>query len=170
MTKTVPNSVKKYTGLSFCIAASIAVSACGNARETRGYYFDTELADAIAPGVDNRQSVNSTLGSPTIPALFSDNTWYYVSSSMRVRPIFWPETTQHRVMAIHFNESGVVANVENFDLSDTQPVSPVGDKTPTKGRHLSFFQSVFGTVGTFSGQQGRGGNNGNNGNPTGPNG
>lgn len=168
MTKTAPSSLKKHAALGFCVAASIAVSACGNARDNRGYFFDKELADAIAPGVDNRQSVNSTLGSPTIPALFDDKTWYYVSSRMRVRPIFWPETVDHRVLAITFNDRGVVENVNNLDMTAIREINPAPGKTPTKGRNLNFFQQLFGTVGTVSGQQGPNGSN--NGNPTGPNG
>ncbi len=167
MNKTMPHPYKKFVTLALCITIGVTVSSCGNRRETRGYLFDNDLANAIAPGVDNRQSVYSTLGSPTIPATFNDDKWYYVSTQVRVRPIFWPEAQTHRVMAVTFNERGVVDDVTNFDLSDTENINPVNDKTPTRGRKLSFFQQVFGTIGQFGGAR----QNGNNpDNPTGPNG
>ena len=138
--------------MAILLAAGLAVSACGNGRAIRGYIFDAELADAILAGVDNRQSVQSTLGTPTVPATFSDDTWYYVSTTVRIRPVFWPDAKQHRVMAVRFNEQGVVENVDNYDLSNMLKVTPVSDKTPTKGRKLNLFQQIFGNVGRFSGQ------------------
>ncbi len=139
------------TPLLLCVAAGLALSACGNGRMVRGYVFDKQLADAIQPGVDNRQSVESTLGTPTVRAAFDENRWYYVSTTVRVRPVFWPDPKEHRVMAVAFNDKGVVTDVENFDLSHMRSVDPVGDKTPTRGRDLNFFQQIFGNVGRFSG-------------------
>ncbi len=145
-------SNRKHIAAALIIATSLTVSACGNGRAVRGYIFDNELADAILPGVDNRQSVHSTLGTPTLTATFDDGTWYYITTIVRVRPVFWPDPKFHRVMAVRFNEQGVVENVDNYDLSDMKAITPVADKTPTKGRKLSLFQQIFGNVGRFSGQ------------------
>lgn len=166
MNNVTAKSVRKNISLSLCIVAGLATTACGNGRAVRGYIFDEALADAILPGVDNRQSVQSTLGSPSITATFSDSTWYYVSTTVRVRPVFWPDAKEHRVLAVSFNDSGVVANVDNFDLSHMKEIDPVGDKTPTRGRDTSFFQKIFGNVGRFSGQAPAGSQGGG----TGPNG
>lgn len=143
---------RKLLSATLLVATSLTVAACGNGRAIRGYVFDTELADAILPGVDNRQSVQSTLGTPTVSATFNDDTWYYVSTVVRIRPVFWPDAKEHRVMAVNFNEQGVVENIENFDLSLMVQVNPVDDKTPTKGRKLNLFQQIFGNVGRFAGQ------------------
>lgn len=165
MTKLSARPARKSLSLLLCVAAGLATTACGNGRAIRGYVFDKELADAIMPGVDNRQSVQSTLGTPSVSATFSDSTWYYVSTTVRVRPVFWPDPKEHRVLAISFNDSGVVENVDNFDLSHMRVVEPVGDKTPTRGRDMGFFQQIFGNVGRFSGQAPVGSQGG-----TGPNG
>lgn len=139
----------KYT---LIVSAALTTAACGNGRALRGYVFDTELADAIQPGVDNRTSVETTLGTPTMKATFDEGTWYYISTTVRVRPIFWPNATAHRVLAISFNDSGVVSDVDNFGLDDRRDVKNVSDKTPTKGRKLNFFEQIFGSIGRFGGQ------------------
>ncbi|MBL4639616.1 MAG: outer membrane protein assembly factor BamE [Kordiimonadaceae bacterium] len=168
MTNITAKTVRKNISLSLCIVAVLATTACGNARATRGYIFDEALADAILAGVDNRRSVQSTLGSPSVTATFSDDTWYYVSTTVRVRPVFWPDAKKHRVLAISFSDSGVVENVDNFDLSDMRTINPVADKTPTRGRELSLFQKIFGNVGRFSGQgQGPNGSQGGTNTPNG---
>ncbi|GHF29067.1 hypothetical protein GCM10017044_25400 [Kordiimonas sediminis] len=135
----------------------------------RGYVFDKELADAIQPGVDNRQSVIGTLGGPTMRASFNDNIWYYVSTTVRVRPVFWPDAKEHRVLAISFNDSGIVDDVRNYDMNDRRVVNPVGDKTPTRGREMNVFQQIFMNVGRFSGSApvGSGGVGPNGGGPNG---
>lgn len=137
---------------SLIASAALATSACGNGRALRGYVFDTELADAIQPGVDNRASVETTLGTPTMKATFDDGTWYYISTTVRIRPIFWPDAKEHRVLAVSFNDSGVVSDVNNLGLEDMREVNNVGDKTPTKGRKLNFFEQIFGSIGRFGGQ------------------
>ncbi|WCL52987.1 outer membrane protein assembly factor BamE [Gimibacter soli] len=131
---------------------AVGLGACSDTRMVRGYVFDKELAAAIQPGVDNRDSVTSTLGTPTLPGEFNDATWYYVSTTVRVRPVFWPDPKEHRVLAIRFNDAGVVEDITNYDLSHTRTITPVADKTPTRGRELNIFQQIFMNVGRFSGQ------------------
>jgi len=152
MTKMSVKHARKGISIALCLAAGLATTACGNGRAIRGYIFDKELAAAIMPGVDNRQSVKSTLGTPSVSADFTNDTWYYVSTTVRIRPVFWPDAKEHRVLAISFNDSGVVDNVDNYDLGDMRKINPVGDRTPTRGRELSLFQQIFGSVGRFSGQ------------------
>lgn len=140
------------TKVTVVVSLGMMASACGNGRAVRGYIFDPQLADAIQPGVDNRSSVESTLGTPTVRATFDDKTWYYVSTQVRVRPVFWPDAKTHRVLVVAFNDSGVVAKVNNLGLEDMREVETVSDKTPTKGRRLNLFEQIFGSIGRFSGQ------------------
>ena len=162
MTASVLNVTLKA---SIIASAGLALAACGDGRAVRGYVFDPQLADAIQPGVDNRVSVESTLGTPTIKATFDDSTWYYVSTQVRIRPVFWPDPKEHRVLVVGFNDRGVVSSVNNLGLEDMREVESVGDKTATKGRRLSFFEQIFGSIGRFSGQAptGSGENRGPNG-------
>lgn len=154
------------------LAGSSVLAACGNARVQRGYIFDLDLANAIAAGVDNKQSVRDTLGTPTSRRVFDDSVWYYVSTQVRVRPIFWPDAKAHRVLAVSFGERDQVVSIENFGLEDMRDIRMVKDKTPTKGRELNFFQQLFQSVGQFGGAPGQGGPNPNQQGPgpTGPNG
>lgn len=163
--------MKTASSLKFGIltAALLATTACGNTREVRGYVFDKQLADAILPGVDNRNSVLTTLGNPTMRGTFDDTTWYYVSTKVRVRPVFWPDAKEHRVLVVGFNDRGVVDQVNNLGLEDMRQVEAVQDKTKTRGRKQNFFQQIFGSIGRFGGA-GPGQQGGNQGPTRGPNG
>jgi len=56
------------------IAGASLLSGCGLAlREHRGYVMDETLTSAVQPGVDNKASVEKTLGQPTFTGQFSPN-------------------------------------------------------------------------------------------------
>lgn len=157
----------KILKISLIAGSALTTAACGNGKALRGYVFDTELANAIQPGVDNRASVETTLGTPTMMATFDEKTWYYVSTTVRVRPIFWPDATAHRVLVVSFNDSGVVSDVDNLGLEDMRDVENVSDKTATKGRKLNLFEQIFGSIGRFGGAAPAGAGNNQNRGPNG---
>jgi outer membrane protein assembly factor BamE (lipoprotein component of BamABCDE complex) len=47
------------------LIAAISVGGCAQLKGRQGYVVDPVLTDAIAPGIDNRESVERTLGRPT---------------------------------------------------------------------------------------------------------
>ena len=51
-----------------------ATSGCASIRDHRGYLVDTALVDSVQPGVDNRLSVERTLGRPTFASQFGEQT------------------------------------------------------------------------------------------------
>jgi hypothetical protein len=69
---------------------------------------------------------------------------------------------------VRFDPAGNVVGIDKADLSKVANVSPEGDKTPTLGRHRSFFEEIFGNIGAVgAGGGSRGPGGGDN---TGPNG
>ena len=69
--------------LSALALGALLVSGCAGVRDHRGYVMDKTLATAIQPGVDNRDSVQKTLGRPTFSGQFTDSDWYYLSRRSR---------------------------------------------------------------------------------------
>jgi len=149
--------------------ALLGLTACSGGYQVRGYIFDGEIANNILVGVDNRTSVQASMGNPTLPSSFDENTWYYISTEVRTRPVFWPSPIAHRAMAVKFADNGTVTEVKNYYLSDTRRVYPVDDKTPTYGRNTNFFLQLFSGVGQFGGAPGQGQNPNQQG-PSRPNG
>ena len=61
------------------VAAIALTPACSRIKTSQGYIVDEALFTSIQPGVDNRDSVQKTLGRPTFTAQFDNREWYYVS-------------------------------------------------------------------------------------------
>lgn len=142
-------------------------AGCASIQEHRGYLVDTALVDSVQPGVDNRTSVERTLGRPSFASQFGDPAWYYISTDTRQSPFGRPQPYQQTILRVRFDAAGNVAGVDKAGLEKSARLSPSGDKTPTLGRDRGLLEDLFGNIGSVgSGLPGSGG--GNTG--TGPNG
>jgi outer membrane protein assembly factor BamE (lipoprotein component of BamABCDE complex) len=136
--------------------ALLATGGCTRVRGHQGYIVDQTLVSGIQPGVDNRDSVQQTLGGPTFIGQFDQNDWYYVSRQTRQLAFAQPRPTEQTILHVRFNPNGTVASVNKTGLETIASISPMGDKTPTLGRHRGFFQELFGNIGAV-GMPGAGG-------------
>jgi outer membrane protein assembly factor BamE (lipoprotein component of BamABCDE complex) len=132
------------------IGMGLALSACAGSREHKGFVIDPVLADAIQVGVDNKESVTRTIGRPTFTSQFDPNDWYYVSRNTAQLAFRDPKITEQTVLRVQFDQAGNVASVQKTGKELVANVDPSSDKTPTLGRKRSFFEELFGNIGTIS--------------------
>ncbi|HXG81074.1 MAG TPA: outer membrane protein assembly factor BamE [Sphingomicrobium sp.] len=137
-------------GVVAIIGMGLALSACAGIREHRGFVLDQQLADGIQVGVDNKDSVTRTLGRPTFTGQFDPNDWYYISRNTTQLAFRDPKVTNQTVLRVQFDQAGNVSSVQKTGKELIAKVEPSGDKTPTLGRERSFFEELFGNIGTIS--------------------
>ena len=140
---------------TFLLAAALAaplLGGCTAIRDQQGYVVDPELVTAIQPGVDNRESVERTLGRPTFTGQFNENEWYYVSRQTRQLAFQHPRPYDQTVLRVRFDEAGNVVNVERSGVELVQAIDPENRTTPTLGRSRSFFEEIFGNIGAVGGR------------------
>ena len=130
------------------LGAGLALTAgCVSIKDHRGYYADAALITSVQPGIDNKLSVEKTLGRPTFTSQYGTPSWYYVATNTAQSPFGRPRTTEQSILKVNFDTAG---NVSKVDLTGNEKVvrlSPDGDKTPTLGRERSFFEDLFGNIG-----------------------
>jgi outer membrane protein assembly factor BamE (lipoprotein component of BamABCDE complex) len=140
----------------FAISLAATLGAgCTAIREHRGYVVDPVLVAAVQPGVDNKESVQTTLGRPTFTGQFDQRDWYYVSRHTKQLAFARPSPTEQTVLHVRFNEAGMVERVNRTGLELARAVNPIGDRTPTLGSERSFFDDIFGNIGAVSQQRGQ---------------
>ena len=132
------------------IGIALALSACAGSRDHKGFVLDATLVDAIQPGVDNKESVTRTIGRPTYTSQWDPNDWYYVSRNTAQLAFRDPKVTKQTVLRVQFDQAGNVTGVQKTGKELIARVDPSGDKTPTLGRKRSFFEELFGNIGTIS--------------------
>lgn len=135
-------------GAAALLAAAVGTSACAPVRSHQGYIVDKELVDSIQPGVDNRESVLQTLGKPTLTSQFGGGDWYYVSRDSRNYGFQDPKVKSQETLRVRFDAAGNVASLDRGGVDLVASVDPYGKTTPTLGRKSSFFQDLFGNIGT----------------------
>lgn len=148
----------RATALIGLLAIALCVSGCARLRTHQGYVGDAKLTDAITAGVDNKKSVQATLGRPTFAGQFDANDWYYYARDSRQLAFSKPKAKDQKVIHIRFDKAGNVVAVNRSGLETIAKVNVEGDKTPTLGRHRSFFEDLFGGIGAVGAPVGGGGN------------
>jgi outer membrane protein assembly factor BamE (lipoprotein component of BamABCDE complex) len=152
----------KIAATGFVLALPALAGGCTSIKDHRGYIVDQALVDSVQPGVDNRLSVEKTLGRPTFVSQFGQKDWYYVSQSVKTPPFGRPRTADQTVLRVTFDGAGNVAGVDRIGMEHVARISPEGDTTPTLGRHRGLLEDLFGNIGAV-GAGGMGGTA-----PTGP--
>lgn len=129
------------------IGFALILSGCTQLRAHQGYIGDTALMAAVQPGVDNRDSVQTSLGRPTFTGQFGNQDWYYYSRNTKQLAFSQPKASEQNVLHIRFDPAGNVQSVTTTGVEKIAKITPDGDSTPTLGRHTSFFQELFGNIG-----------------------
>jgi outer membrane protein assembly factor BamE (lipoprotein component of BamABCDE complex) len=129
-------------------AAMLAgLGGCSRIRTHQGYQVDKLLVDSIATGVDNRASVEGSLGRPTFVSQFGPEEWYYVSRDMRQLAFAQPKPIDQTVLRVRFDGIGNVTEVDRMGMEQVAKIDPAGGRTMTLGRKRTLFQEIFGNIG-----------------------
>lgn len=132
------------------LACAFSLAGCIGISDHRGYVMDQELVSAVQVGVDNKESVERTLGRPTFTGQFSQNDWYYVSRDTKSLAFRRPKVKDQTVLHIQFDAAGNVTAINSMDEQQVASINPTGKQTPTLGRKRSFWEELFNGIGTIS--------------------
>lgn len=128
--------------------ALLGAGACAPLRSYQGYVVDADLVNSLQVGVDNRQSVLTTLGKPTLTSQFNEGEWYYVGRDSRNYAFNDPKARSQTTLRIRFDAAGNVTEVTRTGIEQVASIDPSSRKTPTLGRERGFFEDLFGNIGT----------------------
>ena len=133
--------------------ALVALAACSAQYRNHGYVPRDEDLEAVVVGESTQETVARAVGRPSSTGLLTGGAWYYVGSRFRHFGPRVPEEIDRQVVAISFDESGTVENVERFGLEDGQAVVLSRRVTDSNIKGLSFLRQLLGNVGNISAGQ-----------------
>jgi len=126
------------------------LAACAATYSNHGYTpTEQELEDVIV-GVDSRDSVETSIGRPSSAGVLQSGGWYYVSSRVKHYAYRQDEVIDRQLVAISFNQRGIVTNVERFTLEDGRAVAINRRVTESGIRGVSFITQMLRNVGRAS--------------------
>ncbi|QIE44708.1 outer membrane protein assembly factor BamE [Pseudohalocynthiibacter aestuariivivens] len=112
------------TGLNFTLRAIVVVLglvslvACTSIYRNHGYVPPEEDLNQLVVGVDSRATVDDVIGAPSAAGILGEGDYYYVRSRMKHFGMMRPEVIERQVLAISFDQSDTIANIETFSLRD----------------------------------------------------
>jgi outer membrane protein assembly factor BamE (lipoprotein component of BamABCDE complex) len=118
--------------------------------QVRGNKVTEDQLKDLVPGTSTRADVTSVLGSPTAKGTFDDNTWIYISEVTQPRIGRVQGVNSQEVVALGFDDHGVLRTVKQMSQKDSQSVDVVARATPSPGSEASFMQQLLGNVGRFN--------------------
>jgi len=151
MTKAV-----RIMGLAAAMTGLALAGGCVPLRSHQGYIIDADLVNSVQPGVDNRSSVLQTLGKPSFASQFNEGEWYYIARDSRNLAYRNPQPKSQIALKITFTKAGVVQSITRTGMDQVASITPYGKVTPTLGRKRSFFEDLFGNIGTVGAGSGMG--------------
>jgi outer membrane protein assembly factor BamE (lipoprotein component of BamABCDE complex) len=134
----------RHWGAGTLAALALAVlAACAPIVRNHGYIPNEADLELLTVGVDTRETVAAAVGTPSAGGVISDGNYYYVRSRWETRGPFAPREVDRQVLAISFDEAGVVENIERFGLQDGRVVPLSRRVTETNIRNISFLGQLL---------------------------
>lgn len=100
--------------------ALMGLVACSATFQNHGFVPPQDELDAIIPGVDTRDSLALSVGQPSAAGVIREDAWFYAAYRVRNFAYQAPEVIERDIVAITFDDEGVVQNIERFGLEDGQ--------------------------------------------------
>ena len=89
------------------------------------------------------------VGRPSAIGVLTGSGWYYVGSRFRQIGIKAPQEIDRQVVAISFDDKGIVSNVERFGLQDGEVVTISRRVTSSNVKGVSFLRQLLGNIGNL---------------------
>lgn len=134
----------------YFIASFAILSGCVAQIDNRGYELEGVDFTKIQPGIHTSEQVQQLLGTPSSISAFHPVTWYYISKVTSTKAFFTPQVLEEKVIAIKFNDAGIVETITESKGEDRQEIKPVKRETKTAGHETGVLREIFSNFGKIS--------------------
>lgn len=129
-------------------ALAAVLSACSPTVDHRGYIAKPGAFNQISNGM-SKLEVEGILGSPSTTASvnYKGDSYYYITSTTESRAFLQPVETNREVIAVRFDQSGLVQSFAQYGLEDGRIIDVNTRKTVVVGEDTSMLSQLFRGVG-----------------------
>lgn len=146
----VTNKLTKASRMFACGVVLAAACACTPIYKNHGYIPTPEDLAEVKVGVDTRETVIETIGAPSSSGVLRDSGFYYVSSRVRHYGPKRPKVVSRELVAVSFDQRGVVRNIERFGLEDGLVIPLERRVTDSSVQDKGFLRQLLGNIGNFN--------------------
>ncbi|MEX0309940.1 MAG: outer membrane protein assembly factor BamE [Tateyamaria sp.] len=136
-----------FSTAGLALIVSFALGACTPTFRNHGYVPPEEDLAELAVGIDTRATVEDLVGSPTAGGVLEGGDYYYVRSRVRTFGATRPQVIDRQVLAISFDQEGILENIERFGLEDGRVVTLSRRVTENGVTNRTFLRQLLGNIG-----------------------
>lgn len=140
-------AARAFRRAGFLPAICVLLAACGDETRLHGYAPSPEQLSEITVGVDTRATVADTVGAPGSAGVLRDSGFYYVAQEIEAYGFREPRVLRRDVVAITFDETGVVRNIERLNLEDGNVVAYTREVTDAPTEGIGFLRQLGSNLG-----------------------
>lgn len=122
------------------------LTGCQPTINHRGYMAAPGAFDQIREGM-SKTEVEGVLGSPSTTASINlqGDSYYYISSTTKNRPLARPEEVGREVIAIRFDGKDQVVSFAQYGLEEGKIIDLNTRQTPVAGKESNILKEMFNT-------------------------
>ncbi|WP_439560908.1 outer membrane protein assembly factor BamE [Roseinatronobacter sp.] len=128
----------------------LALVACSPVARFHGYAPDDVQLSEIEVGRDTRETVEQKIGRPGVSGVMEGSGWFYVQSDWIDEGWRPPVEVDRQIVAITFDSSDRVSNIERFGLEDGEIVPLSRRVTDTGPSGMSVLRQLMSNFGRFN--------------------
>ncbi|WP_223252335.1 outer membrane protein assembly factor BamE [Paracoccus mutanolyticus] len=102
--------------MAFTLVLPAALAGCQATYRNHGYVPPDDQLAQVVVGQTKQADLEGLIGRPSAQGLLTGSAWYYVGSRWQFYGLREPREIDRQVVAISFDPSGTVTNVERFGL------------------------------------------------------
>lgn len=143
---------KSQSGIRLLAAGLVVagvLSGCARPAVQHGYVLAPNALEQVPVG-SSREQVLLVLGTPTTTSTLAGDTFYYISQSISEGAFTGRTIEDQRVLAVYFDDQGMVREIANYGLKDGRVFDFIQRKTRTGGADLSLISQILQGVGRGS--------------------
>jgi len=131
----------------------MVIAGCASTFQNHGYVPPEEDLAELVVGIDSRATVDDVIGAPTSSGVLAGGDYYYIRSRVRTFGMFRPEVVERQILAISFDETDTIANIERFSLEDGKVVALSRRVTDSSVVGNGFWRQILGNFGNINPEQ-----------------
>jgi outer membrane protein assembly factor BamE (lipoprotein component of BamABCDE complex) len=132
--------------LATALVGASLLASCGPPPRQHGYVLSETALEQVPVG-SSREQVLLVLGTPSTTSALAGDTFYYITQTIDESPFLGREITDQRVLAVYFDDKGLVRQIANYGLKDGKVFDFIERKTRTGGADVSLIGQLLGSVG-----------------------
>ena len=130
-------------------APMLAAAGCTRMYRNHGHVPTEDELAAVVVGQTRRDDLEYLIGRPGSQGVLTGSSWYYVGSRWERYGLNPPREIERQVVAISFDEAGLVTNVERFGLERGRVVVLSRRVTDSGVQGSGMLRQLLGNVGRF---------------------